>query len=119
MAKNPKNEPLLYGMIGLLLGGMLVWLLMTSKSQPQPPVGMDDMSGTMSEMTSTLAGKTGAELEQAFLDEMIIHHQGAIDMAQMVKIGSNRPELRQLAEDIIAAQTKEIEMMRQWLSQWF
>ena len=119
MAKNLKNEPLFYGIIGLLLGGILVWAAMTYKSQPQPTVGMDDMSGTMSEMTSTLAGKTGAELEQAFLDEMIIHHQGAIDMAQMVKIGSNRPELRQLADDIIAAQTKEIEMMRQWLSQWF
>lgn len=119
MAKNLKSESLLYGIIGLLLGGMLVWLLMTYKAQPQPSVGMDDMSGTMSEMTSTLAGKTGVELEQAFLEEMIIHHQGAIDMAQMVKIGSNRPELRQLADDIIAAQTKEINLMRQWLSQWF
>ncbi len=120
-----KNKELLYGFIGLVLGGILVGVAL-GMSRPQETImpqasTMDnnDMKTTMSDMSQGLADKSGAELEEEFLNSMIIHHQGAIDMAQMFKIGSNRPELRQLADDIIAAQTKEIEMMRQWLSQWF
>jgi len=50
---------------------------------------------------------------------MVIHHQGAIDMANQVLKTSKRPELIQLANDIITAQTKEIDMMQAWKKTWF
>ncbi|MFM2383712.1 MAG: hypothetical protein RIQ72_284, partial [Candidatus Parcubacteria bacterium] len=65
-----------------------------------------------------LEGKTGLEFDQAFLSEMIIHHQGAVDMAKQVLATSKRPELMKLANEIIAAQTKEIEMMKKWQTEW-
>lgn len=77
------------------------------------------MEGTMDAMTSGMEGKTGEALEQAFLTEMIVHHQGAIDMSQKLLAGTKRPELVKLANDIIVAQEKEIGMMKQWLKEWF
>lgn len=77
-------------------------------------------SNTMEDMSmSSLQGKTGDAFDKAFLEEMIVHHKGAIDMAYMVKATSKKPELLQLADEIIAAQTKEISQMEMWLSVWF
>ena len=54
-----------------------------------------------------------------FIDSMIEHHQGAIDMAEAVLEQAEREEVRTLATAIIAAQTTEIEQMRNWRSEWY
>lgn len=77
--------------------------------------GMED---AMHDMTGALAGKTGDAFDQEFLTQMIVHHEGAVDMAEMVLKQSNKPELKALAQEIITAQTKEINMMRGWQSTW-
>lgn len=78
-----------------------------------------DMENMMQEMTKDLNEKTGNDFDKAFLSEMIVHHQGAVEMAKQVLVISKRPELRQLANDIISAQNKEIGMMSGWQSSWF
>ena len=57
--------------------------------------------------------------DRAFIDMMIEHHQGAITMAEQIRQTTQRPELRSLADDIITAQTREIEQMRAWRTQWY
>jgi len=54
-----------------------------------------------------------------FLDNMIPHHQGAIDMANMALKNSERQEIITLAQSIIISQQKEINMMRQWKTAWY
>jgi len=57
--------------------------------------------------------------DQRFLEAMISHHQGAIEMAEMALEQAEHEEIRTLAEAIVAAQTSEIEQMRGWLQEWY
>jgi uncharacterized protein (DUF305 family) len=50
---------------------------------------------------------------------MIVHHLGAIRMAEELLDETNRPELKAMAEDIIEAQSQEVEVMKDWLNEWF
>lgn len=77
------------------------------------------MASMMHDMNASLEGKTGDAFDKAFLEEMVIHHEGAVDMAKKVLEVSKRPELIRLANEIIAAQTKEIQMMNRWKAEWF
>ena len=60
-----------------------------------------------------------ANNEFEFLSLMIPHHEEAIDTAQRVLEYSDRPEMREFAQDIIDVQTAEIEQMEVWLGEWY
>jgi uncharacterized protein (DUF305 family) len=49
---------------------------------------------------------------------MIPHHQQAVEMADLALLRVTSPEVKQLAEQIKAAQDPEIEMMSMWLQRW-
>ncbi len=53
--------------------------------------------------------------DRDFLAQMIPHHEGAIDMSKVLLKDGVRPEVRRLAQEIIAHQQGEIEMMRRWV----
>jgi len=77
------------------------------------------MSSTMAGMTAGLEGKTGDEFDKAFIEEMIVHHEGAVAMAQQALRLAKHDEIKQMANDIITAQTREITTMRGWLQSWY
>jgi len=67
--------------------------------------GMDMDEAAMAEL------READPFDRAFVDEMVPHHQGAIRMARMQLDMGQDPELKQLAQEIVDAQAREIEAM--------
>ena len=79
--------------------------------------GHDAMSGMMTEEDmQALDGATPPESDRLFLEQMIAHHEGAVEMAQTeVETGSD-PAAVEMAQTIVDTQTAEIETMENLLA---
>ena len=74
------------------------------------------MGGMLTEEQMTALGKAqGAEFDKLYLEGMIGHHQGALQMAKMIE-DSNNAEAKTLAANIVKSQSAEIEKMKQMLA---
>jgi uncharacterized protein (DUF305 family) len=82
-------------------------------------MGMPGMESSMRGMDPRhMQELKGDAYDRMYVDMMIPHHQGAIVMAEDALTKSQRPEIRKLAQDIIDAQSAEIDMMKRWKSSW-
>ena len=76
--------------------------------------------GMMGNMRTDLAALSKAKnFDQAFIEEMIPHHEMAVMMSQHLLSNAVHPEMKKLAQAIIQAQTKEINEMQSWYQQWY
>lgn len=131
MDNTTPNQNLLYGVIGLLLGIVLTVLVVNNQMYgtmrmmgmggvATNMMAMRDGSGvSMDDMMTDLQGKTSDEFDKAFISNMIVHHQGAIDMADEAKKSAKHDEIKKMADDIISAQSREIDQMRSWYKDWY
>ena len=62
---------------------------------------------------------SGKNFEIDFISMMIEHHQSALDMARLVPDRANHQQLKEVAQNIIRDQTREINNMTGWLQQWY
>ncbi len=130
------NKSIVYGIVGLLIGAVLSGTVVASQmtaqstSDTKAVVPANDSMGkmdhnqtsmgqmSMDAMMSELEGKTGDEFDKVFLQAMIAHHYGAVDMAKAAQTDAGHDELKELANEIISAQEKEIAQMMQWQKDW-
>ena len=82
----------------------------TSPSSEGYKAAMDKMHADMMALQNT------GNADVDFVRGMIPHHQGAIDMAKVELANGKDPEIRKLAEGVIAAQEAEIKQMQGWLA---
>lgn len=75
--------------------------------------GGDDSGG----QDAAGGGETYNEADISFLQDMIAHHEQAIEMAEMVEGATDRPELIELAGNVIESQTAEIDQIRGMLEE--
>jgi uncharacterized protein (DUF305 family) len=107
------NNQLKYGLIGAVIGGISVWLLMTT-------VFSSNNTGMMNYKTNTQGSmQTSNGIDAHFIEQMIPHHEDAITMAKLAQTKAQRPEVKELANNIIDSQGKEINQMKDWYKTWF
>ncbi len=116
-----ESRALLFGISGFILGGLLVSMAATTfeksdtlKTQTSP--GSSTMS--MEQMAASLTNKQGDAYDEAFIASMIEHHQAAVNMANLSPARAKHNEIKQLSQDIIMAQEKEIKQMKAWQKDW-
>ncbi len=83
--------------------------------------GTMPMQGLMHgmDMATQLQNLSGDDFDKQFLTMMTEHHQGAIDMAQLVPEQATHQELKTLSQNIITSQQAEVNQFGQWLSAWY
>lgn len=124
-----KQQSIIYGVIGLVMGVLLTGFVMGSQNNKAPEKSDSKMthetstseknsSMSMEEMMSGLKGKTGDDFDKAFLTAMISHHTDALTMAKDAKEKAKRDEIKKLSDNIIEAQTSEIDQMKKWQKDW-
>jgi uncharacterized protein (DUF305 family) len=80
-------------------------------------LGLSEADSGMAHDASALEG--AEPFDQEFIDMMIPHHQGAIRMARVELESGEDEELKDLAQEIIDAQSAEIEEMNAWREEWY
>jgi uncharacterized protein (DUF305 family) len=113
------NKALVTGIIGFILGGLVVSTAAVTLDDDQSNnYSKKSTSENNKMMMSNLQALKGDDFDRAFIDEMIMHHQGAIDMAILTETKAKHSEIKQLGKDIMAAQSREIDMMQTWQTDW-
>lgn len=79
-------------------------------------IGGDDSMMSEEDMT-LLEDADAAEASRLFLEQMIVHHEGAVDMAQTSLDDAQNPDVLDLAQQVIDDQTAEIAAMQELLGQ--
>ena len=97
------------------MGGMRPSDERGSTEANRPNVHMGGMEGALDLLESV----SSSEFDREFMVQMIPHHEMAIMMAGMLEASTERPEMKQLADNILTSQSREIEMMRSWLAAWY
>lgn len=111
-----QNNQLLYGLIGIIAGGIIVWLL-TINTVNNNNQGIMQMMGIRTGSQNMMSN--ASSIDSHFIEQMIPHHEDAITMAKLAETKAIHPEIKKLAKDIIDSQGKEITQMKDWYKEWF
>jgi uncharacterized protein (DUF305 family) len=114
--------------IGMFSGWLQQWELPQTSVRPpmewtdhghggEDVATYDDMPGMATDdQLDQLRAADGAEAELLFLELMIDHHAGGVDMAEAVLPLTDRTEVTYLADTIVAGQQAEITTMEQMIA---
>lgn len=105
--------------IELMLGWLEEWgMPYSSESGHGMGHGDGDGGGMMSEQDmADLEEATGDDASRLFLEQMIVHHEGALQMTEMQLETGQHPDVLELAQQMHDDQSAEIGTMRQLLSE--
>jgi uncharacterized protein (DUF305 family) len=103
----------------MLLLALVAGLLFAACGGDDDDDAADDNAGGMSGHEMTDEGGGDVDPDLAFIDAMIVHHSSAIAMAELAGEHAEHDEIRELADEIIAAQSAEIEQLQAWRDDWF
>ncbi|PWJ54904.1 Uncharacterized conserved protein, DUF305 family [Quadrisphaera granulorum] len=82
--------------------------------------GSSPAASAASPSSSSISAGASAhsDADVSFARDMVVHHEGALTMAELATQRASTPEVKALAERIMAAQQPEIDLMQGWLTAW-
>lgn len=80
--------------------------------------GSDNSSTTGNDTGGSSSSSEFNDADVTFAQSMIPHHEQAVEMAEIAASNALSPEVKELAENIEAAQGPEIDTMTGWLESW-
>ncbi|MEH1883862.1 DUF305 domain-containing protein [Nostoc sp.] len=105
------------------VGGLITGCTSTaSQNQSQGPEATATTANDKQMMNHSMGmdlGPADTNFDLRFIDAMIPHHEGAVEMAKEAQVKSKRPEIKKLADNIIKSQNQEITQMKQWRQGWY
>jgi len=116
-----EQQSIYIGVVGIVIGIFAGYIFgQASHSGHREERGdQHGMMNAMHDMNAHLEGKTGDDFDKAFLADMIVHHEGAVEMAKSALVNAKHQEIKDLSQAIIDAQNSEIQMMKEWQSAWY
>lgn len=115
-----KNNTIIFiVVIAFLIGHVTGYIFNDKDHEIEDATKNTGMQETMNSMMGRLQDKNGDDFDKAFITEMIVHHEGAVVMAKTAELNAKHSEIKEMAKEIIDAQTREIIQMREWLDLWY
>lgn len=120
-----KNSRLITVIVGVIVVGAGIWAVALRDRETSNNEATTNQSSSQSSTEATKSATEkefeqykGEDYDRIFMANMIEHHRGAIDMAKLAQTNAKHQELKDMAEDIISAQTKERELMIGYQQAW-
>lgn len=121
-----KNKSLISFLIAIVTSSILIGLSLANPTEAQMQNNRRDLHHPQNSpnpnpgrMGSGMRMMDRQQADRHFIEKMIPHHQGAIEMADLAISKAKRPEIKELAEAIKQDQNREIEQMTAWYRQWY
>jgi len=118
-----KNKIFITVIIVLAIAAAAVWYFVVFSVKPVPEEAIQT-SSTTEEKKQESAGDNkyanlkGNAFDEAYIADMLAHHEGALNMSEQAMAVTAHDEIRTLASNIMQSQSAEIMQMRTWQKAW-
>ena len=119
-----KNKIFITVIVVLAIAAAAVWYFVVFSVKPVPEGALQTSKAATDEKKqkpvsdSKYAALKGDAFDEAYIADMLAHHEGALNMSEQVMAVTAHEEIRTLASDIVQSQSAELMKMRTWQKEW-
>ena len=119
-----KNKIFITVIVVLAIAAAAVWYFVVFSIKPEPvQTSQNSSAGTASkkeapQSDSKFANLKGDAFDEAYIADMLAHHEGALNMSENAGAFAVHDEIRTLTGNIIQTQSAEVMKMRTWQKEW-
>ena len=119
-----KNKIFITVIVVLAIAAAAVWYFVVFSVKPEPvQTSQNSSAGTASkkeapQSDSKFANLKGDAFDEAYIADMLAHHEGAVNMSEQAMAVTTHEEIRTLASNIVQSQSAELMKMRTWQKEW-
>lgn len=119
-----KNKIFITVIVVLAIAAAAVWYFVVFSVKPVPEGALETSNTTVDEKKqkpasdNIYANLKGDAFDEAYIADMLAHHEGALNMSEQAMAVAAHEEIRTLASNIVQSQSTELIKMRTWQKEW-